>query len=128
MFTFLRIFLCETDALEQPLSTQFPDVDNRLPSEAESLNRKAAYSKESLSNQLTTGPGSLTAVGIFGQEAQAGYLLDRVINIVRNRTLVIQSSDISILDRDLREFLRICMNKDWGVAGSECGPMGIAIR
>jgi hypothetical protein len=128
MLTFVRVFLCETAALEQPLRTRFPDVDNHLPSEAESLNRKAAYSKESLLNQLTTGPGSLTAVRIFRQEAQAGYLLDRVLNIVRDRTLVVKSSDISVLDGDLREFLRICINKDWGVAGSECGPMGIAIR
>lgn len=123
------MYLCETSAFEQPLSTRFPDIGERLPSEAEVLDHTTPSSHASPPSRLTGRLSSAAATARFGHEAQAGYLLDRVLQVVRHRPLDMQCAELSILDRDLQAFMRVSTTASWdeGV-GSLCGSNGIAIR
>lgn len=71
---------------------------------------------------------SLPGVGTFGREAQAAYLLDRVLMSVDGEGMTdAQWTDLFTLDQTIQPFLCMVMDQVGGRWGYYCGATALAI-
>ncbi|KAF2709138.1 hypothetical protein K504DRAFT_503138 [Pleomassaria siparia CBS 279.74] len=124
---FERIFYCETSLTELPLITSTPNEGDPLPHEVDDVDCEER-SRSSVSGQVA--PVNRVGVGCLGRAAQATYLLDRVIQMVKDKAISAtdQISSLCAMDNEMRELVSLTMNVGHGKYGSYCGAVGISIR
>lgn len=120
-----RLYVCETDSPDQPLTSTIPPSGSRLPANALGLNLVPC------SIILPSPTDSLSkdsAPGCFGQEGQAAILLDKVLQIVRNEGKDVLCSEVAALDNELQEFLHSQLVSFQGTRPRECGAIAVTLR
>lgn len=77
---------------------------------------------------LLVSPLTFGGVGSFGREAQAAYLLDRVLSAIKIADIEVKQAELSRIDGELQSFLSIVMDQCGGTWGLYCGSIAIIIR
>lgn len=118
---FLRGIGCEPQINGRPLATRFIQEDEYLPLESEDLDHKINGAEPIF--RYFVSATSLPSVGTFGREAQAAYLLDRVLVAVDVGDEVdgAKWEELYALDNMLQPFLSTLMEQVGGRWGFYCG-------
>ena len=125
IFIFERIFYCESPLKNIPLITTAPEETDFLPHEVGDCSREA-----DMNPGFRVMPINRAGVGWLGRAAQATFLLDRVLQIVKGNHMV-PSDQIATLihiDGEVQRLLSVSMNKCHEEHNGHCGAVGTSIR
>ncbi|TVY73163.1 hypothetical protein LSUE1_G005657 [Lachnellula suecica] len=119
-----RNIICDTRMQGRPLSTRPIRDDDCIPLEPADLAGDVDFSKTP-AQRYPVSAISLPSVGSFGKEAEAAYLLDKVLAVVASR----ETSDKAFitLGCELQMLLATVVDSSAGDAGSYCGATQIII-
>jgi hypothetical protein len=118
---------CEPQVSGRPLATRYIRENNYLPLESGDLDDPNMDLVEPIFRHLASTT-TLADVGTFGREAQATYLLDRVLVAVDGDEIDDSKLvEIFALDALLQPFLSMVMEQVGGRWGFYCGANSMAI-
>ncbi|KAF2878214.1 hypothetical protein BDV95DRAFT_15516 [Massariosphaeria phaeospora] len=120
---FERVFYCETTLTDLPLISSPPAEAELLPCESRDF--------EGEENPILSCQGfpvNLVGIGCFGRAAQATYLLDRVIQMIKCTEPTDLKSRIVALDQKLLRLLATTMDRCHDHRRGHCGAVCISIR
>lgn len=120
---FERIMYCEVPWTSPPMITSAPDEADRVPSE---VGNSRDHRKWPVICLVT--PANLAQTSCLGRAALATYLLDRVIQAVKDAAATTPISTLISLDVRLQQLLSATIDKCHGKREGHCGAVGISIR
>lgn len=110
----------------RPLAVDHPRSDDELPLEAADLDRGTHQPFAKVRQLVSTQ--STGCIGAFGREAQATYLLSRVLDLVNAARLSLtMPKDILGLDSELQAFLSTLVAESAGTCRLYCGATAMCI-
>ena len=122
-----RIIGSELQMRGRPLTTRYTRDDDYLPLESNDLDETTADILEPTFRYFISAT-SLPGVGTFGREAQAAYLLDKVLQRVEVEVLDETTWwELYHLDRELQALLSTIMEQVSGRWGIYCGATSMTI-
>jgi hypothetical protein len=111
----------------RPLATRYIRDDDYLPLESDDLDESTADILDPTFRYFVSAT-SLPGVGSFGRQAQATYLLDKVLQRVDVEALDETTWwELYHLDRELQALLSIIMEQASGKWGVYCGATSMTI-
>jgi hypothetical protein len=104
-----------------------PRADDELPLEAADVDRPTHRRFTNIRHLASTQ--STSGIGPFGREAQATYLLSRVLDFVNPARLPLaMPKEVLILDTELQAFLSGLVSECAGIWTICCGAIAMCIR
>jgi hypothetical protein len=113
--------------LGRPLAVDDPRNDDELPLEAAELDQITHQPCDSLRHVVSTQ--DTNGIGAFGREAQATYLLSRVLTLINTSNFsLITPTVIYAIDAELQEFLTSLISQCAGTRRVYCGAIAVCIK
>ena len=126
MLTYLIIIIvCSCSAFSQPISTEFPSMEDDLPSEYEVLDQTPDTIH---SDYKSLANWNNKTIGGFGRSAQATFLLSRTIVSMKIDDLKARLAVSSDIDDQLRQLLSILLKQGGGICGPYCAAIAITLK
>jgi hypothetical protein len=118
---------CEVETGGRPLATRYIRKDDYMPLESEDLEETVQYMAHPTFRYYVSAT-ALPNIGSFGRQAQAAYLLDRVLLVTDTEVLdEARWAELSNLDQALQELLGTVMEQVAGRLEVYCGATALAI-
>ena len=118
--------MCETSSGVRPFATDFPGVDEDLPSQIDTLEQNTGTGLIPRIHQPVSAFGS-ESVGTSGREAQAAYLYMKVLEMTETQSLMATQEGLVQFDNTLQKFLSSVLCQPGATWGLYCGSIGFTM-
>ena len=118
--------MSETSVAATALATNFPSINESLPSAMDSLEHNTSISVDMPPYQPVSAFTSQN-IGNFGREAQAAYLYSKVLEIIDTKVFKTALPELVFIDNTLQTFLGSIMRCSGSTWGLYCGSIAFTI-